>query len=155
MAYSKVTINKGVTMKEYYYNVAVIADENGTRADFDFVYGPPLVVAGVVGDVFPEGATSVVVWATLPGLSEDMAAGVVKYWDDTYTSLGSKDAIETPAPVPVSKKVEPLVAKDKDEADEVYLDRVLTVAKELASVEVAKLEAATKLVSGPVLEVVK
>lgn len=139
-------------MNVHHYAVAVIRDESGARADFDPIYSPPLVEAGIVSDVIPEDATSVVVWATSPGLSDDMAAQVVAAWDAAFTALGVKVIEPEPVPAPPSRKVPLPIVRAKGEADAVYLDRVLVAVAEKADAEFARIDALP--VPKPPLEIV-
>jgi hypothetical protein len=127
-------------MKEYYYNVAVINDEDGLRVDFDPVYSPPLVYTFVVGDVIPESATSVVVAAQVAGVSEDIAAQILEYWNATFTFVGEKELEPEPEVLPPSRKVPLPIEKAVEDTDEIFLEKVLTFTKDAAIVEVARLD---------------
>jgi hypothetical protein len=130
-------------MKEYYYSALVITDENGTRADFDPVYSPPLVHSAVVGGVIPEGATVVVIAVSPSGLSDDMAAQVVTYWNDAFTYIGEKELGAVVEEAPISRKAPLPSVKATGEDNVVYLERVLAAVTEAAVVEVARLEKAS------------
>jgi hypothetical protein len=115
-------------MKRMYFAVNVVEGESGEpMLDFDLVYGPPLVLSGIEGEAVI--GSTVVLWVSPAGLSEDLAADLEAHWMEKFTLLGVKEVEAEAAPTPISRKAKLPVKRESGENDAAYLDKVLKVTR--------------------------